>query len=71
MTRSGEIVPDVGLPDFVVSVKHNGWPSCKPAFDGIEKVAVGVIEQGKGSSRLATGVEEHPACQSGYGDLRS
>ena len=68
LARSGEIVPDVGLSDFVVSVKHDRWCPCKPAFDGIVKVTVGVIEQGKGSSRLATGVEEHPSCESGDGD---
>ena len=62
LARSGEIVPDVGLSPFVVSVKHDGWPPCKPAFDGIVNVAVGVIEHGKGSSGLAPAVEEHPAC---------
>ena len=53
---SGEIVTDVGLAHFVMSL------------DGIVEVAVGLVEEGEGGSCLATCVEELPACQTGYED---
>ena len=65
---SGEIVMDVGLAHFVMSVENDGGSANQIPLDGIVEVAVGLVEESEGSSCLATCVEEHPACQTGYGD---
>ena len=47
LTRSSEIVPDVGLAHFMVSVKHDGGSASQIPLGSIVKTAVGVIELGK------------------------